>query len=182
MLKTFYHWLILPSFDSRDVKIFSKGGLELCSQLNHRKDFLYSQIMGLNIILYWEACSHKFPVGVLDFFLCTVLQNILDVILILNLWRAFFSRLQLSIWGFLFFCCPERFLICSQRQWLSQRCLLPTWHLYSFLWCQPSFVNINIGELMWDLILVLQLVLKKSECTTDQPDNYITITSINFNV
>lgn len=100
MLKTFYHWLILPSFDSRDVKIFSKGRLELCSQLNHRKDFLYSQIMGLNIILYWEACSHKFPVGVLDFFLCTVLQNILDVILILNLWRAFFSRLQLSIWGF----------------------------------------------------------------------------------
>lgn len=68
MLKTFYHCLTLPSFDSRDVKIFYKGRLELCSQLNHRKDFLYGQIIGLNIILYCEACSHKFPVGVFDFF------------------------------------------------------------------------------------------------------------------
>lgn len=160
MLKTFYHWLILPSFDSRDVKIFSKGRLELCSQLNHRKDFLYSQIMGLNIILYWEACSHKFPVGVLDFFFMHSSPKYTWCYLNPKFVKSFFLQVAAVYLGFLFFCCPERFLICSQRQWLSQRCLLPTWHLYSFLWCQPSFVNINIGELMWDLILVLQLVLK----------------------
>lgn len=100
MLKTFYHCLTLPSFDSRDVKIFYKGRLELCSQLNHRKDFLYGQIIGLNIILYCEACSHKFPVGVFDFFMydspkytwCNLNPEFVRTF--------FFSRFQLFIWVF----------------------------------------------------------------------------------
>lgn len=44
MLKPFYHWLTFLSFDTREVKILTKGVCNFDPK-SHRKDFLHSQIL-----------------------------------------------------------------------------------------------------------------------------------------